>query len=670
MQGGPVGRPSHHTRTPVNGVSGTHRGPSRECQNPPGSAAGGQQPERHEQEHQQAAGERHPLHARFLLSAPEREAVHGRERRTSGCSRDGPRATARAGSRFIIHDVTWIATSRYVAAMPHATAPGRHGDANGTNSSRAAEVHEVVGPQREHVHADEHDRQVSRGTCAGRAATPGTPLRRMSRVDSARPHRMLSGDDRPRDESRRRAAAYHESFAFNSREQRAPVTCCDPVSSTLPVVEEHPGVDARGRARGRAPASAPRDDDRTSRFPPPTTRRARRRRPRRRRSRAESPVAGSMRWWYRRPPRVHARMRVVLVTIAPSASGKRNATRVSSNGIEHGNVPRAVGRRFAAGAQVAAHADERGPRAPRSTRPRATRSAARPLPTPPRSRRVSAGCARASAPRRSRPARSRAPRRGSARRRCGARAAIELEGAVVAGVLERVEDRRIESAGGGAVQIGRAREREQHRRELTSVHVAGAARSGGELAVGTEPAPTLFEPFELARRPSRRRRRARRPTTTCARLPIARTSRSDQYVSRGSTRSTPDHGHCVPLHAGGAGGGGVVTTVGGGVRRARGAGAGGARRTPAWARPRWNGGRGREPRRVCPHSVHWWPGDPPRGGVARGLLVAARDRSTGPGRRTRCGARTSRSPWCAATRERVVQLREPGRAAATGLGVF
>ena len=64
-----------------------------------------------------------------------------------------------------------------------------------------------------------------------------------------------------------------------------------------------------------------------------------------------------------RPPRVHVRMRVVLVTIAPSASGNRNATRASSNGSSTGNVPRAVGRRLAARAQVAAHADERGARA-------------------------------------------------------------------------------------------------------------------------------------------------------------------------------------------------------------------------------------------------------------------------------------------------------------------
>src|SRR5207342_3114046 len=62
--------------------------------------------------------------ATFLLSAPAVKpwtvaiANIGKLVRCTACQ-------TRRGSLRIDHDVTWIATSRYVAAMPHATGPGR-----------------------------------------------------------------------------------------------------------------------------------------------------------------------------------------------------------------------------------------------------------------------------------------------------------------------------------------------------------------------------------------------------------------------------------------------------------------------------------------------------------------------------------------------------------------
>ncbi len=73
--------------------------------------------------------------ARFRLSAPDVNPC------TVANTNIGMLVTCtacqtRRGNFFIAHDVSWTATRRYVAAMPHATAPGRQAEANGTKSSR------------------------------------------------------------------------------------------------------------------------------------------------------------------------------------------------------------------------------------------------------------------------------------------------------------------------------------------------------------------------------------------------------------------------------------------------------------------------------------------------------------------------------------------------------
>ena len=62
---------------------------------------------------------------------------------TYGRDASGERVARRGGGGLVtalrslveLHDVTWIATSRYVAAMPQATGNGRQCDASGTNSA-------------------------------------------------------------------------------------------------------------------------------------------------------------------------------------------------------------------------------------------------------------------------------------------------------------------------------------------------------------------------------------------------------------------------------------------------------------------------------------------------------------------------------------------------------
>ena len=72
--------------------------------------------------------------ARFSLSAPAvnpcsvTSANIGKLARCTACH-------SRRGNHRMLHDVSWIATSRYIATMPQATAPGRHSDTIGTNSS-------------------------------------------------------------------------------------------------------------------------------------------------------------------------------------------------------------------------------------------------------------------------------------------------------------------------------------------------------------------------------------------------------------------------------------------------------------------------------------------------------------------------------------------------------
>ena len=140
-------------------------------------------------------------------------------------------------------------------------------------------------------------------------------------------------DDDPRDQARRRGAAYHDNFAFNSRERdgghaRRPIRHAPSSRKIQACTPRRPReLDARVGAA---------DDDRLRDSLGP---------PRVARGGDDRGDAGACRIAGRRIDEVvvargrrasSARMRVVLVTIAPSHSGKRNATRCSSNGSSTG----------------------------------------------------------------------------------------------------------------------------------------------------------------------------------------------------------------------------------------------------------------------------------------------------------------------------------------------
>ena len=133
------------------------------------------EPEREEEDHEQTAGQTRPTAPRDSpLSAP---AVNpctvaktniGKLERCTACQ------TLR-GSLRIVQDVTWMATRRYVAAIPHATGPGRQLRRHRHEQLARAEVDEVVGPQREDVHRDEHQRQRPEKLVQIEDTTPGCP---------------------------------------------------------------------------------------------------------------------------------------------------------------------------------------------------------------------------------------------------------------------------------------------------------------------------------------------------------------------------------------------------------------------------------------------------------------------------------------------------------------
>ena len=132
----------------------------------------------------------------------------------------------------------------------------------------------------------------------------------------------------------------------------------------------------------------------------------------------------------------------------------------------------------------------------------------------------------------------------------------EFEGPVVTGAFERVEDRGIEASACRGDEVGRARQREQHRIADFRPHARRRVQPR-ELTVGTEPAPALFEAFELVDCPveDTSRRVAGDDVDLTPHRPTA---------TLGPVLVGERQGHFDPEHGGGGGGGGGLNTVVGG----------------------------------------------------------------------------------------------------------
>ena len=380
--------------------------------------------------------------------------------------------------------------------MPHATAPGRHGDAIGTKSSGGPKYTKLSAHERGDVHRRRTPTTACRGTGAGRASTPATPLPRISRVESASPHRMLavttahaiSPDERadvPRQlRVDRRDGATITRPPRSTRPSSRNTHACTPVARA----SDDAVVDARDHDRLRDPFGPPRvgrgRDDRDHR-----------------RARRSRRCAGSMMWCTSAPaarPRPDP-ARARHERRVGNGMHERGAARVER--ILHGNAPGAVGR-LAAGAHVAAEAHEHAPRAAvdqargdevgRETLADAAeidanaggkRTRARGIDVdldPREARRAASGRTVTS------PSRLAGRRPRTSGRNPPARARRESSG---------------RTARSCTVQIGRAGEREEHRRAHIDPRHPHAFVEMRELAVGTEAAPTLFEPFDLRERP-------------------------------------------------------------------------------------------------------------------------------------------------------------------------
>ena len=272
-------------------------------------------------------------------------------------------------------------TSRRFPTRP---APGRHCDAIGTNSSRGPKYTKLSAQSASRCTATNTIDSVPRNLCRSRHHA-GTPLRRMRRVDTARPHRMLavttahamSPEDarrvprqlrvheRPGSSTRRRprSSARPRGTATRARSQRSR--------------EREARVDAGDHDRLRDALGPPRvgcdcndrDDRRARRVT---------------RARIDDvvvlPIAA-------RPRADPARARHE--RLVARADGRRRHAVVVERML-HRHRPRAV-RQLPRAARMSPPRLTSALRAPRSTSPRDTKSAARPLPSPPRSTRTPGG---------------------------------------------------------------------------------------------------------------------------------------------------------------------------------------------------------------------------------------------------------------------------------------
>ena len=198
-------------------------------------------------------------------------------------------------------------------------------------------------------------------------------------------------------------------------------------------------------------------------------------------------------------PRRHWRKRVVLVTTAASTSGRvvsmRDSSRGSSIGIAHALRPRADLRRRAR--RRRARRTHRA--APRSTRPVATRSAARPFPMPPRSSRTPAGSVTVPRSRSTRTPSHPGAGPGRLRRRSIRR--DEAKGLVVAACFERSANRRVEPTVGYIPQRERVPDRGNHLRRRRNGSCAREPADAIELTVAAEPTPRRLELLDPRDRP-------------------------------------------------------------------------------------------------------------------------------------------------------------------------
>ena len=407
------------------------------------------------------------------------------------------------GSFRIVHDVSWIATRRYRRSDAPRDRVRVARTTPSARTARAARSRRSCRPTAQATcTATNTTDNVPRNLCRSRNHA-GTPLRRMRRVETTKPHTMLavttahatSPDER---------AAYHDSLELTAADGR----------------RSRSGLDLLGRLRGtstprtpvvRASATPSATPAIIIAFAMPSAHHASRGRGDDRHDRGPRRVTGT---------RVDD---VVVLPIAarprcgcgacsrrarrPRADARTRA-RSRSSGCSTGTRPRPVGR-LAAGSHVTTEAHERGPSAAvdQPARHEVGRQAlAEPTEIdahPGRdshTRRVDVDLDPFETARRG-AVDGRSPRAASS--------SDELERPVVAGALERVEDRRIEQSRRRAVQVSRTRQREQHRRAHVDP-LAGARVEQRELAVGPESAPALLEPLDLRERPLRRGPRARR----------------------------------------------------------------------------------------------------------------------------------------------------------------
>ena len=437
------------------------------------------------------------------------------------------------GSRFIIHDVSWIATSRYVAAMPHATAPGRHGDANGTNSSRAPKYTKLSAHSASRCTRDEHDRERPE-----ELVQVEQPRRDALAPDEARRQRETpedaEGHDRPRDQSRRARRVPRQLAVQLARAEPSDGTHVAGLSrarrrrrgrsrrARRPVrASSQPGVDAGDDDRLRDPLGPPRVARGRDHGGDPGAGRVARR------GVDEVVVAPSA-----ARPRADARRARDDRAVGEREAGTRRGRRRTGRAPGTSHAP--AGRRLAAGAEVAAHADERGARAAVDEPARdeiggetladaaeidAGAAAAAGRATVPSSistARETGNAARVPRRRRADVASARARTSGRSRRRSSASRIVGSKRPAVA------RCRSAAHVSASSIDV------------LTSVHSPARALSRESSLSGRNRLQHCSSRSSSAIAQSTTPSGAS-PTTTCAVLPIAGASRSDQYaVSRTS----------------------------------------------------------------------------------------------------------------------------------------
>ena len=286
----------------------------------------------------------------------------------------------RRGNSRRAHDVSSIATSRYAATTPHATAPGTPGRSHWHEELARPEVHVAVGPEPEQMESSEHDGEKAeepvevvhpRGSASSSHGALRTPV---PTARTAWPARTRSA----RSPGRRTTKAVGSPLRSRRSLGVFPDAC------RRAVFGGEPPLDAAAPKEGFARVRTLDDRGFREPFRPPSLRC-------RHDGSHESRVSRA----------TLGRIDDVVdldAASAPTADECRAHRKGaffdvgrerlhSERGVLDRDRPTRVRRRLTGHSDVAAKGDARR-RAPRSTSPVATRSAARPLPIPPRSMRT------------------------------------------------------------------------------------------------------------------------------------------------------------------------------------------------------------------------------------------------------------------------------------------